>query len=238
MKIRIILPIEGDALIPEVLSEARHWALPTTTVDAVSIHSGSTSIESEYDDVINGPGILAQVRQAVADKVDGIFVSCFADPAVSAAREIADIPVVGGFEPAVLTALGLGERVGFITVLPEVLPMLRGLSRGYGIDGRIAPPRVVNIPVQQLTDRRKLLSALLEQAKEAVITRQEADVIVLGCTGMLGVAKDLQAALLDAANVHVPVVDPTAAAITWLESAHRMGLRPSRTTYMPPRNPH
>ena len=79
---------------------------------------------------------------------------------------------------------------------------------------------------------------VLEQAKEAVITRQEADVIVLGCTGMLGVAKDLQAALLDAANVHVPVVDPTAAAITWLESAHRMGLRPSRTTYMPPRNPH
>lgn len=238
MKIRIILPIRGDALIPEVLNEARHWALPTTTIDAVSLHSGSTSIESEYDDVMNGPGILAQVKQAAADKVDAIFVTCFADPAVPAAREIADMPVVGGFEPAVLTALGLGERIAFITVLPEVLPMLRALSRSYGIESRIAPPRVVNIPVQQLTDRRKLLAALLEQAKDAVVTRKEADVIVLGCTGMLGVAQDLQAALLEATHVHVPVVDPTAAAITWLESAHRMGLRPSRTTYMPPLNPH
>jgi allantoin racemase len=29
-------------------------------------------------------------------------------------------------------------------------------------------------------------------------------------------------------------VDPTGAAVLWLESSVRLGVRPSRTTYMPP----
>ena len=39
---------------------------------------------------------------------------------------------------------------------------------------------------------------------------------------------------LAAKGMAVPVVDPTGAAITWLESSVRLGLTPSRTTYMSP----
>jgi allantoin racemase len=72
------------------------------------------------------------------------------------------------------------------------------------------------------------------------VAHQEADVIVLGCTGMIGVAAALQERLAKD-GVFVPVVDPTGAALLWLESAVRLGVRPSRTTYLPPpakhRNP-
>src|SRR5262245_41279802 len=124
MHLRVILPIVGDGLIESVRAEAAAWAGPGTDIDAVSLERGTASIESEYDEALAGPGILDRVEQAADDGVDGIFISCFGDPGVHAAREIIDAPVVGGFEPAVLTALSLGERVGVITVLPNVLGML------------------------------------------------------------------------------------------------------------------
>ncbi|MDV6277188.1 aspartate/glutamate racemase family protein [Rhodococcus erythropolis] len=60
--------------------------------------------------------------------MDGVFITCFVDPRVQAAREIVDAPVVGGFEPSFLTAMSLGDRVGVVTILPNVVPMLRSLG--------------------------------------------------------------------------------------------------------------
>jgi len=60
-----------------------------------------------------------------------------------------------------------------------------------------------------------------------------ADTLVLGCTGMLGVAAALQDRL-ESERTRVPVVDPTGASLGMLLSMHSMGLKPSRRTYMPP----
>lgn len=232
MHIRVILPVIGEALLDHVRAEAASWASPGTTIDTVSLARGTASIESEYDEALAGPGILDRVEEAAADGVDGIFVTCFGDPGVHAAREIIDAPVVGGFEPAMLTALSLGEKIGIVTVLPNVLPMLNSLARRYTLDRRLGTIRVVDLPVLALDDHDLLVERLTEQAADAV-AKGEADVIVLGCTGMLGVAAELRDRLA-AKGMRVPVVDPTGAAITWLEASVRMGLTPSRTTYMPP----
>ncbi|MFF4472680.1 aspartate/glutamate racemase family protein [Streptomyces sp. NPDC001599] len=122
---------------------------------------------------------------------------------------------------------------GVITVLPNVLGMPHGLVRRCGQTGRAGPIRVVDIPVLDLDPGDRLIEALAEQARAAVAAR-EADVIVLGCTGMPGVAAALQERPA-AEGPLVPVVDPTGAAIMWLESQVRLGVRPSRTTCLPPR---
>lgn len=232
MHIRVILPVIGESLLDHVRREAEAWAAPGTTIDCVSLERGTASIESEYDEALSAPGILQRIEEARADGVDGVFITCFGDPGVHAAREIIDAPVVGGFEPATLTALSLGEKVGIITVLPNVLPMLNSLARRYTIERRIGTIRIVDLPVLGLEDHEVLLNRLFEQASDAV-GKGEADVIILGCTGMLGVAEELKKRLADK-GFDVPVVDPTGAAITWLESSVRLGLTPSRTTYMPP----
>ncbi|WP_182376178.1 aspartate/glutamate racemase family protein [Nocardioides sp. WS12] len=232
MHLRVILPTIGTALLDHIRGEVEEWAAPGTTVDVIELERGTASIESEYDEALAAPGILQRIEQAAADEVDAVFITCFGDPGVHAAREIIDAPVVGGFEPAMLTAMSLGERIGIITVLPNVLPMLHSLARRYSIDRRIGCIRVVDLPVLGLEDREVLLTRLLIQATEAV-TAGEADVIVLGCTGMLGVATELRDRLA-AKGLAVPVIDPTGAAVTWLESAVRLGVRPSRTTYMSP----
>ena len=232
MHIRVVVPAIGETLIEHVRSEVAGWAALDTTVDVVSLTRGTASIESEYDEALAAPGILDRIEEAASDGVDGVFITCFGDPAVHAAREIINAPVVGGFEPAMLMALSLGENVGIVTVLPNVVPMLNSLARRYTIERRIGTIRVIDLPVLSLVDRGAMLDRLFEQASDAV-AKGEADVIVLGCTGMVGVAAELQDRL--AANGRaVPVVDPTGAAITWLESSVRLGLTPSRTTYMPP----
>jgi allantoin racemase len=232
MHIRVVLPVIGETLIEHVRSEVLAWAAPDTKIDVISLERGTASIESEYDEALSAPGILQRIEEAATDGVDGVFITCFGDPGVHAAREIIDAPVVGGFEPAMLTALSLGEKVGIITVLPNVLPMLHSLARRYTIERRVGTIRVVDLPVLGLEDHDVLIERLFEQASDAV-AKGEADVIVLGCTGMLGVAAELRDRLA-AAGHQVPVVDPTGAAIAWLESCVRLGVTPSRTTYMPP----
>ncbi|MFF4792771.1 aspartate/glutamate racemase family protein [Streptomyces sp. NPDC001276] len=233
MKLTVVLPVITDAFTEEVRKEVGAWTAPGTEVEVRRIARGTASIESEYDEALAGPGILDAVREAAEDGADAVFVSCFGDPGVHAAREVVDIPVVGGFEPAVLTSLALGERTGVITVLPNVLPMLHGLVRRYGLTQRVGSIRAVDIPVLDLDTGDAVLDALTGQARAAVAAR-EADVIVLGCTGMLGVAAALQERLARD-GTFVPVVDPTGAAIMWLQSQVRLGVRPSRTTYMRPR---
>jgi allantoin racemase len=232
MKLTVVSPLLGEEFAAGVRKEVAEWAGPDTVIDVVKVGRGVASIESEYDEALAGPGILEQVALAAERGADGIFITCFGDPGVHAAREIVDIPVVGGFEPAMLNALSLGESVGVITVLHNVVPMIRGLVRRYGLGDRCSSVRVVDLPVLALDAHDTLLERLYAEARSVVDSR-EADVIVLGCTGMIGVAAAVQKRL-EADGVFVPVVDPTGAAILWLESQNRLGVRPSRATYMPP----
>src|SRR5262245_45953895 len=109
MHLRVILPILGESLLEQVRREVVGWAAADTQVDVVFLERGTASIESPYDEALAVPGILQRIQEAAADGVDGVFITCFGDPGGHAAREIIDAPVVGGFGPAMLTALSLGE---------------------------------------------------------------------------------------------------------------------------------
>ena len=118
-----------------------------------------------------------------------------------------------------------------VTVLENVVPMISTLATRMGVAGRMASIEVIDTPVLELHDGDVLLKNLFEASCRALDAG--ADALVLGCTGMLGVAAALQARL-ESERTRVPVVDPTGASLAMLLSMHSMGLRPSRTTYMPP----
>ena len=66
---------------------------------------GFPSIESEYHAASNSAALLEQVEKASKEKnVDGIFIDCFDDPAVTAAREISPLPVCGPYDASIKTA--------------------------------------------------------------------------------------------------------------------------------------
>ena len=231
MRVHIVVPITSDSFNEQIVREARGFLREDIGVEVSCLPYGPASIESFYDEVLAGPAIVSEVVRAEADGADGVFITCFGDPAVPAARELVDIPVVGGFEPAVSTALNLGERFSVVTVLENVVPMISGLAARMGIRDQMASVEVIDTPVLELHDGDALLKSLFEASCDAL--DHGADVLVLGCTGMLGVAAALQARL-ESEQVRVPVVDPTGAALGMLLAMHTMSLKPSRRTYMPP----
>jgi allantoin racemase len=130
--------------------------------------------------------------------------------------------------------MGLADKISVVTVLKNVIPMIRANIVKAGIQERVASVRVVNIPVLELSDFEKLINAIYEESKKA-IEQDGAEAIVLGCTGMAGAAEAIREKLL-VDGYDVPVVDPTLAAVKLLEVYGQLGLKPSRLTYMPIRD--
>lgn len=232
MKIKIIVPIITDAFNQSVSNEAMKFGTPGVEYVIENLRYGPASIECEYDEALAVPGILELVEKAQTEGFDGAMVDCFADPGVKAAREKVDIVVMGGFEPSMLLAAGLGDNLGIVTVLPNLLPVLENRAKTLGIAERLKSIRYVNIPVLDLSDSVKLENALYKQCMEAV-EKDGVHVLVLGCTGMMGMADNLHERL-KAAGYGVPVIDPFISGIKMIERYASMRLKHSRLTYMTP----
>ncbi len=233
MKLLNLVPAIGDVWTDAMSEYSFQYLRPTTEVITKQIPYGPASIEGEYDEVLAAPGVVQVAQDAVAtDAVDGIFVNCFGEPGVRAVREALDVPVFGGFEPSMHMALGIGDKIGIISVLPNVVSMIDGLVARDHLDHRVVCVRSIDIPVLDLQDHDKLVAALTEQAAQA-ISVDHAEVIVLGCTGMVDVREDVQAALL-AQGYDTGVIEAAQSGVMMLESFVAMGLRQSRLTYLTP----
>lgn len=232
MKIMVIVPIIVDVFNEEVYNEFKTYASERTEIEVVNLDRGPASIESEYDEAIAAPDILNKLVEAEKRGFDGAIIDCFGDPAVKAAREVVDIPVVGAAEPSMLFACSLGQRFSVVTVLENVIPMIENIAKVLGVYHKLASVRSVDIPVLELQDKDRLRGALYNEMLKA-IKEDRAHVLVLGCTGMMGLAKSLHE-MLKREGFDIPVIDPAAAAIKFLEALLAMGLRQSRLTYMKP----
>jgi allantoin racemase len=131
LRIRLVIPITGltEEAIEERLEFLRKIADPETEVDAVQVKVGPPAIESEVDAVQAGPDILRLVEEAEEERCDAVIIWCGGDPALEAARELVDIPVIGPGESMRTIASILGKRPLSITPAIPVLEMRRDLDR-------------------------------------------------------------------------------------------------------------
>lgn len=232
MKLLDIVPVTAPGLIsPEMEAYINQYLSKDTAMDIVQITKGTLSIECEYDEAMCAPDIIGHCIEAEKAGYEGVFINCFGDPGVRAARECVNIPVFGGFEPVMYLALGMADRIGIVTVLPNVLPMIRGEIAKTHLDQRVACVRSVDIPVLDLSNHEKLCNALFEESVKA-IREDGAQAIVLGCTAMVNVTETVQARLHEA-GYQIPVLEAAQSAVMLLELTVKMGLRHSRITYMP-----
>lgn len=233
-KIRLLNldPVTAGAAQEELAYMGKYLG-PDTQLDSWAIKDGPASIENEYDEAMAQPAVIELAKKAEAEGFDGIFVDCFGDPAVRAIRECVDIPVFGGFEPVIHLSLGTADKIAIVTVLPDVIPMLRNSVARAGLSDRIIEIMSVDIPVLELSDRKKLLNALYHKSILAV-KEKGAEAIVLGCTAMIDVAEELEKAL-HAADINVPVLEAAQSALMMLELYAKMGLSHSKLTYRRPR---
>jgi allantoin racemase len=232
-RIRVVTPVisEGFMRQPELFQPVAGWE---TEISQVQIERGPASIESEFDEALAVPDTVAKIIEAELDGVDAVVIDCMGDPGMKAGREAVSIPVLGPGEATMHIASMLGHRFSVVTVLSSCVPLMENQATVYGLAGKLASVRAVDIPVLDLEkDTKRLVEALVEQSIEA-IEKDGAHVIVFGCTGMLGCARGVQDGLVERGYAGVPVIDPVPAAIKLAEALVDLGLRHSKRTYQDP----
>jgi allantoin racemase len=231
MKILHVVPVTGDVVTQEMIDFIGEPLDKDTVLITEQIRKGPASIESGYDEALASPYILEICAQAKELDCEGIFINCFGDPAVEAARELVDVPVFGGFVPGALVAAGLADNFTIITVLDNVVRMIHGNIAKLGLSSKLASVRVVNMPVLGLGDHDKLYDELTTQSIKAV-EKDGAQAILFGCTGMSGGAKTIYQGLLEK-GYDIPVIDPVQTSLKLIETCIKLGVKPSRLTFLP-----
>ncbi len=203
-------------------------------MDIISLERGTASIESCYDEALNTPYILEKAEWAEKKGYHGIVIDCYGDPGIDAVRERVRIPVAGANHAANFLAVQIAKRFSIVNILPETEPILYDLINKYGLNSHLASIETIDIPVLELEKHpRKTVEKAYRAAKKA-ITEKGAYAIVLGCTGMSGLADAIERKLRKD-GIEVPVIEPLRAAIYTLISWIMAGKTHSKRAYPPPR---
>jgi allantoin racemase len=233
MKICVIAPVVVSGEQPMSAGTYLRVARSDCEVEVVSLDKGPASIESEYEEAIATPHVIAQAQRAQERRADAIVVSCMLDPGIDAAREVLTIPVVGPAHASMHLAALLGDRFTIVTVLDRLASPLQRLSRRYGLSEHLASVRAIDVPVLDLRSQpMQVVDALVLESMQA-LDNDGADVIVFGCTGMAGMSNSVREGL-NRRGYDVPVIDPSITALKMAEALVDMGLSHSKMTYPSP----
>lgn len=226
MRIRVVVPVSTEIWNAGVREVCQQAADRDTTVEVVNLERGPESIECMYDEETVAPFVIDAVVRAEAEGADAAVIYCFGNPALEGAREAVSIPVVGLGEAAEVAAMPLGDRFGIISTLPEAVPRHYRKARLLGTDGKLAAVVPLGLKVLQLGERGRVIEAAVAAGRE--LLARGAQVVVLGCGSLLGVADELRKEL------GVPVVVPAVAAIKLAEAYVKMRAAHSRLAYPRP----
>ena len=178
------------------------------------VTQGPASIESAVDEVLAAPGVVDSAIKAEADGAQAVVIDCMLDPGLDGAREAVLIPVIGCGEAAMRAA---GAKFAVVTVLQRQERAFADLAAKFGFADKLTETIGIGVPVLALeTDRETALAATIEGSKRAV--KGGATSIVFGCTGMLGFADEVSAAL-DGIKVIDPLPNAIAAAHEAVQSS-------------------
>ena len=202
-----------------------------TEITVLCPEYGPITIETAYDEAVATVNILELVKQANEEGYDAIVIACFADPGLTAAREVSCIPVVGIAEATMHMACMLGAKFTIIAPRKERVPAKYEHVARVGVENKLASVRSLNMTVAQteaepeLTKKRVL--GLAQQAAE----EDGAEVIILGCAGMGGYAEEIEQKL------GVVVLEPSAIGLKIAEAMASLGLKHSKRAYysIPPK---
>lgn len=222
MRIFVVNPNTSKSMTDHLRRELEAIKREDTELKVVCSEYGPITIESAYDEALAQPATLERVQEANDEGYDAVILACFSDPALDAAKEISEIPVIGIEESTMHVAAMLGHKFSVTTGGPNRVPTRELHARKHGLESRFASALVMNMPVAEMdANPDKAKARILEVAREAV-REDGTEVIILGCAGLSGYAEDLEREL------GVVVLDPSAVALKIAEALVELGIRHSK----------
>ncbi len=231
INIRVVTPITTKGFRKE--SDFSEIGKGDFVVTHSQIDIGPASIETEFDEAMCQPDTILKIVDAENEGCDAAVIDCMGDPGLKGARECVSIPVIGPCETAMHYASMLGHKFTVLTVLERTKPLIENLSKIYGVSSKCSQPVSVDIPVLELEeDLSYTLKKMTEKSIES-IKDNNTDVIIFGCTGMLGCAESLHNNLKNE-GYDVPVIDPIPLAVNTAYVCAKLKLAQSKKCYPQP----
>jgi len=222
MKIMLINPNTTQYMTDSILKCARRYASPGTELYAVTASFGVSSVECYVDEYLAAPAVLREIMRGEALGVDAYVIACFGDPALQAARELTDKPVLGIAESAIAAAKMIAPCFSVVSVLDRSVKVTADVVSAYGAAPFCRSIRSTGLSVLDFgKDTDRGLSALAEQSRRAV-AEDKAECVLLGCAGFVDFVEKLQREL------GVPVLDGVSPAVRFAEALVGLGLRTSK----------
>ncbi|BAQ08896.1 hydantoin racemase [Bacillus sp. OxB-1] len=233
MKIKIINPDVNEEITAMMKESAKAVASKETVITCTNPAAGPKSIDNAFTKEIACYHILEEIIKSEKEgSYDGYVIGCFADPAVHAARELTDKPVVGIGESSIMLARFVSENFSIITVGPWSRWVYKEVVSKCNAANRLASLRSPVIASADSFTNRDYVKELIIRESRNAIEEDFAEVIILGCGVMTGLAKEMEEI------VKVPVIDPVAAGVKVVESLIGLGLHNSKIySYKTPQNP-
>jgi allantoin racemase len=218
MRVLVVNPVGHDRWDHSDKKIYESYASEGTEVDVVSLPRGPASVETAEAYAEVEPLIIELVKGIHAG-YDAVIVNCFLDPGVAKLRKIlGNKVVVGPCEASLSLARNLSDKIAVVTVGGgvETLGLIKERVKSLGFENVVVSVRGISLRVLELDrDREVTLRHLVNEASKAV--SEGADVIVLGCTGLAGMAREVSDA------VGVPVIDPAWSALKIAELLASIG---------------
>ena len=225
MRIQLINPSLAGEYFKQVTERAlKSLPLdPQTQVVFSSLSEGPETINSDTDEALAFAPLLKEIKRAEEIGSDAVVIHCFGDVALRAAREAVRIPVLYPGEIGILFCLTLGRKITVIPTSASFAHSINRMVKEIGVDPERVKVRPLDVPILS-SDSDETRERFLSVARRS-ISEDGADVVLLGCTGMSGLAKELTGRL------GIPVIDPLFLAIKTAELQVQLGIFHNRKAY-------
>lgn len=222
MKIMVINPNSSKEMTASIRTVLEKIKRQDTQLTVTCPDKGPIEISSALDEIHAAYHMMDLVRQANKENYDAVIVACFSDPGLTAAREVSDILVVGIEESTMHVAATLGYRFSILTPGPRRIPSKYNDAWRNKLYYNLASVRALGMTVTETDSKpEEAQQRILEVARQAV-EQDGAEVIILGCAGMVGYAEKA------ARELNVVVLDPTSTALKYTEALVDLGVAHSK----------
>jgi allantoin racemase len=168
-----------DALIEETLRPSMR---PGAIIEIRHLEDAPENIDFYVPKHLAEVEVLKEVARAERDGFDAVVIGCCYDPALTQARELATIPVVGPLEATASLSHLFGHRFAVVTDHSKAVPELEDRLRIYGLEPNCRSVSAIEWYVDDMIGDPVAVARDTQARCREVIERDHAEVVVLGCT--------------------------------------------------------
>src|SRR5258707_4840838 len=168
-----------DAIIMATLTPSLR---PGTDVEVRHLKGAPRNIDYYLPKPLVEVEVPKAVLAAEREGFDAFVIGCCHDPALTQARELVSIPVIGPLEASVLLARPFGHRFSVLTDHLKAVPEIEDRVRLYGLEANCRSVRAIDWYVDALIGDPESVARDVHARSAEVLASDRSEVIVLGCT--------------------------------------------------------